>query len=98
MQSGVNNNQDPLSQSSGTVDAGSLYKPAPLDKRKEKILEHYIFIDKVLLVVLSALTLIGILLAKFEPSTIVKTIGSGMTGAAIGALANRMKDGKISPD
>lgn len=98
MSSGTSNDQNPLNQQSGLVDLSGLYKPQPIDVRKEALLKHNIFMDKLLFFFFILLMIAGFLIVKYEQNTTSKTIGSGMVGAAIGALANRMKDGKLSPD
>jgi hypothetical protein len=80
------------------LDIGTQYPPAPVDTRKELVLRHGIFIDKTLIILFLAFFLIGFCLSIFHKNSMVKTFGSGMTGVALGALANRLKDTKLNPD
>jgi hypothetical protein len=98
MQAGPPGQQDPINQQEGNVNLNTIYHPAPIDKRKADILKHQMEIDKFLLCAFFGILIAGILIAKFESNSVVKTIGSAMAGGAIGALANRMKDGKLNPD
>lgn len=95
---GTTGGQDPISQESGKIAVDQLFPPAPVDQRKHLILEHQIFMDKVLIVAFFILMGGGVALAKYDQNPTVKAVGSGMTGAALGALANRMKDGKLNPE
>jgi hypothetical protein len=98
MQGGTTGSQNPVSQATGQVDLSTIYSPAPLDRRKDALLQHNIFIDKTLIVAFFIVLVIGLVIAKFDSNAVVKTIGSGIAGGAIGALANRMKSGNLSPD
>ena len=96
---GATGGQDPISQQSGKIAVDQLFPPAaPVDQRKHIILAHQIFIDKVLIAAFFILMGTGVVIAKFDQNPTVKAVGSGMTGAALGALANRMKDGKLNPE
>jgi hypothetical protein len=100
MATSTTGSQDAVDQKTGTVDLNGLYPPAPIDKRKELILKHHILTDRFLTGTFVVLLIIGVLVAKHDSNITVKSVGSGMAGAAITALANRLKDGggKLSPD
>jgi hypothetical protein len=81
-----------------TVDVGGKYRPAAVDTRKDLILKHSIFVDKVLITAFFSVFLFGISLSIFHGNSTVKAVGSGTAGVALGALANRLKDTKLNPD
>jgi hypothetical protein len=98
MQGGTTGSQNPVSQSTGAVDVNAIYAAAPLNRRKDTILKHNIFIDKTLIIVFLIVLVSGFLIARYDADAGAKTTGSVMAGSAIGALANRMKSGNLSPD
>lgn len=100
MQPGQTGNlTDLVSQETGKINADALYRRAPVEERKSKILDHYIFIDKMLFIFFIILIPLGLIVAIIVPDATLKSIGSGMVGASIGALANRMKEGnKLNSD
>ncbi len=93
--------QNAVDQKTGTLDVNALYPPAaPIDKRKELILKHHMLTDNFLTGLFVVILIIGVFVAKYDSNIAVKSVGSGMAGSAITALANRLKDGggKLSPD
>ena len=89
-----------IGQTNGLIDAGAAYDPAPaLDGRKERILNHKILMDRLIIICLVFFFLTGLWMALNENnSSGTKGAGAAIAGAIVGGVVNKFKDNKLEAD
>ncbi|BEV36861.1 hypothetical protein [Synechococcus sp. M16CYN] len=90
---------DELYDPVGPIVVDKVYDPAtPLNVRKASVLEHSMFMEKALTMILAIVVVVGALSVFYTKSSSKEQFGSLISGVALGALANKLKDQDINPD